>query len=113
MEKLDPNQKFPFAEFTIAMGFFILLAIEQIMSDAREQEATRSERRAILNAETGPETSTVEEENIRQNSSIRAFAMTFALSVHSVFEGIAIGVQTTIEDVIQVNREKIKIRITI
>ncbi len=111
MQAIDPTQTFPFAEFTIAMGFFMLLTIEQIITDARERrrERTSIEAQPILADEGNSGVSGVvaandpnETERHNQNASIRAFAMTFALSIHSIFEGIAIGVQSTAEDVLQV-----------
>lgn len=108
MKNVDPEQTFPFAEFTIAMGFFVLLTIEQIISDSRERNfrvISNSEARAILGEESGgviADDTPSEIVNHGQNAAIRAFAMTFALSIHSIFEGIAIGVQTTVEDVLQV-----------
>lgn len=107
MQAMDPAQTFPFAEFTIAMGFFVLLTIEQIITDARERrrERTSIEAQPILADEgsSGVVANDPDEiERHNQNASIRAFAMTFALSIHSIFEGIAIGVQSTAEDVLQV-----------
>ncbi|CAL8138176.1 unnamed protein product [Orchesella dallaii] len=107
MEKVDPDQKFPFAEFTIAMGFFMLLTIEQIISDARERNfrVLSNERQPLLGDESGgiiADDTPSEIVNHGQNATIRAFAMIFALSIHSTFEGIAIGVQSTVENVLQI-----------
>lgn len=114
---MDPTQTFPFAEFTIAMGFFVLLTIEQIITDARERRREMSSIEAQPILEDGGSSGVVaandssETERHNQNASIRAFAMTFALSIHSIFEGIAIGVQSTAEDVLQVCRLYIYITI--
>jgi len=105
MKLIDPNNKFPFAEFTIAMGFFLLLTIEQIISDVRERNFAMSRPEALpILANNAPVSEDAPSEivNHGQNQTIRALAMTLALVVHSVFEGIAIGVQTTVEDVLQI-----------
>jgi len=101
------DQQFPLAEFTIAMGFFMLLTFEQIISDIRERNYSRaSENLPILrgdvnNGATGNDSP--QDVSVHAHySSIRAFAMIAALTIHSVFEGIAIGVQRTMEDVIQI-----------
>jgi len=105
MKNVDPDNTFPFAEFTIAMGFFVLLTIEQILSDIRERKyaMAREEALPILTDAARITTDTPSETtNQGQNQLIRAVAMTVALVIHSTFEGIAIGVQNTVEDVLQV-----------
>jgi len=107
MKQIDPDNTFPVAEFTIAMGFFFLLTIEQIISDIRERNfaLSRAEALPILNESPNSEIAAdapSEIVNHGQNAMIRAVAMTVALTIHSTFEGIAIGVQTTVEAVLQV-----------
>jgi zinc transporter ZupT len=105
MKIVAPGNTFPFAEFTIAMGFFLLLTIEQIIADVRERNfaLSRSDALPVL-AESSDivEDTPSEIVNHDQNATIRALAMTIALTIHSTFEGIAIGVQNTIEAVLQV-----------
>jgi len=92
------------------MGFFVLMTIEQIISDIRERnfffERVPSESSPILGL---PEESITDYSiapseicEHRQNTAIRAIAMIIALSIHATFEGIAIGVQTTQQAVLQV-----------
>jgi len=107
MKQVAPDNTFPFAEFTIAMGFFLLLTIEQIISDIRERNFALSRPEALPivdDSSTVPEDAPSEIVNHNQNATIRAVAMTVALTVHSTFEGIAIGVQNTIEAVLQVKK---------
>ncbi|XP_021968701.1 zinc transporter ZIP1 isoform X2 [Folsomia candida] len=47
MQQIDPDNKFPFANFTIAIGFFMLLTIEQIISDIRERNFSLSRPEAL------------------------------------------------------------------
>lgn len=106
MQQIDPDNKFPFANFTIAIGFFMLLTIEQIISDIRERNfsLSRPEALPILGESriTDDDDTPSEIVNHGQNQTIRALAMTTALIIHSTFEGIAIGVQNTVENVLQV-----------
>jgi zinc transporter 1/2/3 len=104
MKLINPNNKFPFAEFTIAMGFFMLLTIEQIIADVRERNfaITRAETLPILGDSRVTDDDAPSEIVNHQNQAIRALAMTLALVIHSTFEGIAIGVQTTVDSVLQI-----------
>ena len=156
MAAIDPDQKFPFPEFTIAMGFFLLLTIEQIISDVRHRRLkpptwlshqVPSLNNVIVQSPSGPSSiyetdddhsTLIDNENVStsvpaqsdegtQNNndqqcgpstiqssqeeaeyyhSMRIVAMIIALSVHSTFEGIAIGVQTTQDDVLQVTNKQ-------
>ncbi|CAG7818392.1 unnamed protein product [Allacma fusca] len=149
MEQIDPEETFPFAEFTIAMGFFLLLTIEQILADIRERRLNRlvtwnpnvvstsanvsvqpdvsgddfqemeDDNASLVARESGPGNHNIEVPHNHESSghhsqsivtpddqesyhSIRLAAMIVALSIHSTFEGVAIGVQTTKEEVIQI-----------
>ena len=94
----------------------MLLTFEQIISDFRERSYGISEdsreRLPILSdssyvdTETQVQTSAPPQDivNHEQNASIRVIALIMALSIHSVFEGIAIGVQSTTENVLQVTK---------
>lgn len=85
-----------------------MLAIEQVIASIRERNRERAtpEARPILTGELGccgvvaSQNDEIERHN--QNASIRAFAITFALAIHSIFEGIAIGVQSTSAKVFEV-----------
>ena len=154
MAAIDPDQKFPFPEFTIAMGFFLLLTVEQIISDVRHRRLkppawlsqvpslnnvivpsppgpssiyeTDDDHSTLIDTEnvstsvpapsdegtqnnneqqSGPSSQSSQEEADSYHS-MRIVAMIIALSVHSTFEGIAIGVQTTQDDVLQVKNKQ-------
>jgi len=93
----------------------MLLTLEQIISDFRERTfgiSEDSERQPILsetneygNGQEGPESEPNAVANHQQNATIRVLALILALTIHSIFEGIAIGVQTTTESVLQVGTQ--------
>lgn len=99
--------QFPLPEFIVAMGFFLVLVLEQIILAFRDQSAAVSEeRRSLLvdsNAQAnghhhthrrrGSEESDSGHFHVDLNSqsALRAFVLVFSLSLHSVFEGLAVG----------------------
>lgn len=129
--QIAPDTKFPLGEFVIAFGFFIILIVEQIalfykeevidtMSpiqrlgsrdrDVNERETLRSQAGApanfsdeLVSAREGsvniiPSPETIED----PHSSFRSVLLFVSLSLHSLFEGLAIGIQPDLDTVLQV-----------
>lgn len=113
LKKAIPNSTFPFAEFIIAFGFIVLLATEQIVIDCKERTSDgrnpieRLQTRNIqLERETLTTTNQDEEQsrssivpnsqttgsaNENSESVFHSLFLMVALSIHSIFEGLTIG----------------------
>uniref|UniRef100_A0A8D0GGF0 Solute carrier family 39 member 1 n=1 Tax=Sphenodon punctatus TaxID=8508 RepID=A0A8D0GGF0_SPHPU len=102
LDSLRVTLQFPLQEFILAMGFFLLLVMEQIVLAYRDQAGSSlEETRALLGAAASQARLRGEpaEEHphfhidLNAHSAIRSFMLLFALSLHSVFEGLAVGLQ--------------------
>ncbi|XP_071449773.1 zinc transporter ZIP1-like [Hetaerina americana] len=132
---LNMNQNFPVPEFTVILGFFIVLVIEQIALDYKERAGVmpvESEGQRLL---TGIQRQLVRHGSIEgisdhvvishscgtsidgesilgrggdeslepaAHSRFRSFLLLTALSVHSLFEGLAIGLQPNVDALLQI-----------
>ncbi|XP_044063924.1 zinc transporter ZIP1-like [Siniperca chuatsi] len=113
--------QFPLPEFIVAMGFFLVLVLEQIILAFKEQSSSHlEERRALLvdssvqaNDRNGRHHSHrrrgSEESNgghfhvdFGSQSALRAFILVFSLSLHSVFEGLAVGLLEDGKEVLEI-----------
>lgn len=103
--------EFPLPEFIMAMGFFLVLILEQILLSFRPHSSSSSsgvfdERRALLDPSCSSSNSIQSPEHLSDEphhqshhhhldfssqSALRAFILVFSLSLHSVFEGLAVG----------------------
>lgn len=94
----------------MAMGFFLVLVLEQIVLAFKDQSSSQSEESRALLVDSNIQTN---DRNARQRShhrrgseesdgghfhvdfgsqsALRAFILVFSLSLHSVFEGLAVG----------------------
>lgn len=93
-------------EFIIAAGFFTVLIVERIVLNCREMRGATQEREPLM-AEARNHGhghgGIIEVENsghhvhvdFQAHSSFRSFMLFLSLSLHSVFEGLAIGLQST------------------
>ncbi|KAI7814421.1 zinc transporter ZIP1 [Triplophysa rosa] len=104
---------FPLAEFIMACGFFTVLILEKIVMSFRERH--RGEERAPLLAPVGHGHADGHHSlndlegsghhvhvDLHAHSSFRSFMLFLSLSLHSVFEGLAIGLQTTDTKVLEI-----------
>lgn len=128
MTALKIDSSFPVAEFLVVLGLFTVLIVEQISLECRS-ESTRleeEEREPLLqgsvqdaNAPNGDPEVTFQYGTVQPineaahhshshdnsnstNSSLRALLLSVALSLHSIFEGLAIGLQKNVEAVLQI-----------
>ncbi|XP_069580660.1 zinc transporter ZIP1-like [Brachyistius frenatus] len=103
--------QFPLPEFIMAMGFFLVLVLEQVVLASRDRTSSLvEERRALLvdssvqsegrrwaESEAGRRRSWAESDShlpvdvAASQSALRAFVLVFSLSLHSVFEGLGAG----------------------
>lgn len=94
--------QFPLQEFILAMGFFLVLVMEQITLAYKEQSGSppREETRALLGTVNGGPQHWHDGLGVPQASgapaapsALRACVLVFSLALHSVFEGLAVGLQ--------------------
>nr|XP_046201106.1 zinc transporter ZIP1-like [Oncorhynchus gorbuscha] len=112
------DTSFPLPEFIMAAGFFTVLIVERIALNCRQDamQGSDQERAPLMQANEhshghgqGKASSTNLEGSahhvhmdLQAHSSFRSFMLFFSLSLHSVFEGLAIGLQTTDSKVLEI-----------
>ncbi|XP_014030451.1 zinc transporter ZIP1 isoform X1 [Salmo salar] len=108
------DTSFPLPEFIIAVGFFTVLIVERIVLNCRQDamQGSDQERAPLVHSHghgQGKASSTDLEGSahhvhmdLQAHSSFRSFMLFFSLSLHSVFEGLAIGLQTTDSKVLEI-----------
>ena len=115
---------FPLPEFIMAAGFFTVLIMERIVLNCRQDAMQGSDQEGapLMRAKghshgQGKAASTNLEGSahhvhmdLQAHSSFRSFMLFFSLSLHSVFEGLAIGLQTTDSKVGAGERALLKLR---
>ncbi|EFX81451.1 hypothetical protein DAPPUDRAFT_303498 [Daphnia pulex] len=131
MVALKINSSFPFAEFLVVLGLFTVLIVEQISLDCKHEPSRQEigEREPLLQGSSrevnatnaDPEVSFLygsgqpineashhshsghsHDSHHSANSSLRSLLLSVALSLHSIFEGLAIGLQKNVEEVLQI-----------
>lgn len=105
---------FPLPEFIMAAGFFTVLILERIVLNCREMRGSQEERAPLIADNRnghghGHGTNTDLEGSghhvhvdLQAHSPFRSFMLFLTLSLHSVFEGLAIGLQTTESKVLEI-----------
>ena len=117
------KSSFPVAEFTVSFGFFLILILEQIVQEFKEQHTQynviqaeimtsstvnpsqdpEAERQFDYEVEAGPSTANVPVDHETQPRPVlRSLALLLALSMHSLFEGLAVGLQADVSDLIHI-----------
>ncbi|XP_034553240.1 zinc transporter ZIP1-like [Notolabrus celidotus] len=108
--------QFPLPEFIMAMGFFLVLVLEQIILAFKDQSSPLTEeRRALLvdstvqangrrrgSDESDSSHSSHFHVDFNSQSALRAFILVFSLSLHSVFEGLAVGLVEEGKEVLEI-----------
>uniref|UniRef100_A0A3P8RJK8 Solute carrier family 39 member 1 n=1 Tax=Amphiprion percula TaxID=161767 RepID=A0A3P8RJK8_AMPPE len=103
---------FPLPEFIIAAGFFTVLILERIVLNCRELRGSHAERAPLIpdnrnghGATTSPDLESSGHHvhvDFQAHSPFRSFMLFLSLSLHSVFEGLAIGLQSTDSKVLEI-----------
>ena len=112
-KKYDVDLNYPLAQFAICCGFFMILTVEQFVHFLQEAgSGEEGENQPLLSQgssssyQSAPTHSHQHSHHhsspIVQNSSLRSLMLLLALSLHSVFEGLAIGLQETTGDLISI-----------
>ncbi|XP_062453802.1 zinc transporter ZIP1 [Rhea pennata] len=124
LEGLRVSLQFPLQEFILAMGFFLVLVMEQIVLAYKDQAGSlEEETRALLGAAAAPDGSIQGPRwpdgpahppgppgparphlhvDFNAHSAVRSFLLVFSLSLHSVFEGLAVGLQEAEAKVLEI-----------
>ncbi|NXH21538.1 S39A1 protein, partial [Bucco capensis] len=100
LEGLRVTLQFPLAEFILAMGFFLVLVLEQVALAQREPSSIPEESRTLLAPSSSPSsTGSIQNPSLgpagtaSARGAIRAALLVLALALHSVLEGLALGLQ--------------------
>lgn len=122
-EELENHQietDFPLPEFIIALGFLLVLIIERIVLECNKPaseetvpllSSDRRPRLPRLSSETSETSRDAQDTetaghhfhvDFNAHSSFRCLILVLSLSLHSVFEGLAIGLQNTQSEVLQI-----------
>ncbi|XP_074862827.1 zinc transporter ZIP1-like [Carettochelys insculpta] len=103
---------FPVPEFVLTVGFWLVLIIEHVVLDCNERRS--GEATPLLSCgEATPQPADSGEgvvemgahhfpADFQAHSSFRSFVLFLSLSVHSLFEGLAVGLQDTESQVLQI-----------
>ncbi|XP_030605851.1 zinc transporter ZIP3 [Archocentrus centrarchus] len=116
--------QFPLPEFIVAMGFFLVLVLEQIILAFKDQSSPPLEERRSLLVDSSIQTNDHSTHHHHQHhhnhrrssgdsdghfhvdigsqSALRAFILVFSLSLHSVFEGLAVGLLEEGKEVLEI-----------
>ncbi|XP_054483324.1 zinc transporter ZIP1-like [Anoplopoma fimbria] len=113
--------QFPLPEFIMAMGFFLVLVLEQIVLAFKDPSSSDVEEcRALLvdsslqandwndsqhsHRHRGSEETDSGHSHVDfgSQSALRAFILVFSLSLHSVFEGLAVGLLEDEKEVLEI-----------
>ncbi|KAM6234140.1 LOW QUALITY PROTEIN: zinc transporter ZIP1 [Porphyrio hochstetteri] len=94
LEGLRITLQFPLPEFILAMGFFLVLVLEQIALAQRELSAIPEETRALLpNGSIQTPSPPQPNPAAGVRGAIRSGLLVLALALHAVLEGLALGLQ--------------------
>ncbi|KAM4743767.1 zinc transporter ZIP1 [Anableps anableps] len=112
-QKLETS--FPLPEFIMAAGFFTVLILEKMVLSFRQMRGAHGERAPLLSenghghshgrAITPPDLESSGHHvhvDFQAHSPFRSFMLFLSLSLHSVFEGLAIGLQSTDSKVLEI-----------
>ncbi|XP_023270411.1 zinc transporter ZIP1 [Seriola lalandi dorsalis] len=105
---------FPLPEFIMAAGFFTVLILEKLVLNCREMGGAQEERAPLIPDNrnghghghgTSPDLESSGHHvhvDFQAHSPFRSFMLFLSLSLHSVFEGLAIGLQDTDSKVLEI-----------
>lgn len=102
--------QFPLPEFIVAMGFFLVLVLEQIVLAFKDRSSSQQDERRTLLADSSIQRRRRNSSDsdghvhldLSSQSALRAFILVFSLSLHSVFEGLAVGLLEDAGDVLEI-----------
>ncbi|XP_070543698.1 zinc transporter ZIP1-like [Ptychodera flava] len=86
---------YPIAELVIIIGFLLVLTVEQTVLSCEEKHrlpSTNVMNMPLLDIDSSDDES-VDNRNTEFSARLRSFALLIALSLHSLFEGLAVGLR--------------------
>ncbi|KAG8537747.1 hypothetical protein GDO81_023990 [Engystomops pustulosus] len=89
--RLNIALQFPLQEFVLSMGFFLVLVLEQIVLSYKEQPGWSEETHSLLSADSRVPDHPHVHVDVNAHSAVRAVVLVLSLSLHSVLEGLAVG----------------------
>ncbi|OCT69564.1 zinc transporter ZIP1 [Xenopus laevis] len=96
LQGLNITLQFPLQEFIMAMGFFLVLIMEQVAMGYKDQAGYSEETDALLGSpglvHSGVGMHHVHVD-VNAHSAVRTMALILSLSLHSAMEGVALGLQ--------------------
>ncbi|XP_039628989.1 zinc transporter ZIP1 [Polypterus senegalus] len=108
LEARAVDTDFPIAEFIMASGFFLVLILERFILDYTGRRSGEATPLLLPSSHSHGHHSHLESGehhvhvDVHAHSSFRSFMLFLSLSFHSVFEGLAIGLQTTDSKVLEI-----------
>lgn len=95
LRKINIKLQFPLQEFILAMGFFLVLVLEQIVLSYKDQSSPPEETNTLLRTDgtvqhPGTELTHVHVD-LNSHSAVRVVILVLSLSLHSVLEGLTVG----------------------
>lgn len=110
------ESSFPLPEFIMSAGFFTVLLMERMVLNCREVSVAQEERSPLIpdsrnghghghSHSTSPDLEGSGHHvhiDFQAHSSFRSFMLFLSLSLHSIFEGLAIGLQNTDSKVLEI-----------
>ncbi|NWY73121.1 S39A1 protein, partial [Erithacus rubecula] len=93
LEGLRITLQFPLPEFIVAMGFFLVLVLEQVTLAQRELSEPPEESRALLPGGSIQAALPAGPGAAAAPGALRAGALALALALHAVLEGLALGLR--------------------
>ncbi|CAD6190927.1 unnamed protein product [Caenorhabditis auriculariae] len=105
-EKTGIEIKFPLPYASVAVGFLLVLSIDQIAKSAREQgylgAGARHHHLHSHDQETSSSLTDGEEPSEESQSRLGAVLLVLALSVHALFEGLSLAVTSDASQLLQI-----------
>ncbi|XP_034437669.1 zinc transporter ZIP1 [Hippoglossus hippoglossus] len=114
LDKRNVETSFPLPEFIMASGFFMVLILEKMVLTCQDMGGAQEERAPLIVDDSnghghGRRASADLESSghhvhvdFQAHSPFRSFMLFLSLSLHSVFEGLAIGLQNTDSKVLEI-----------
>ncbi|XP_077111312.1 zinc transporter ZIP1 [Ranitomeya variabilis] len=101
--RLKITLQFPLQEFVLAVGFFLVLVLEQIVLSYKEPWGRLEETHSLLGTDTRILHTNQPHVHVDVNahSALRAVVLVLSLSLHSVLEGLAVGLLQESEKVLE------------
>ncbi|CAH2327428.1 zinc transporter ZIP1 [Pelobates cultripes] len=93
--KINITLHFPLQEFILAMGFFLVLVLEQIVLSYKDYDGSHGETNALLGSQGDVQHAGTDVPHVHidvnAHSAVRTVILVLSLSLHSVLEGLAVG----------------------